>query len=168
MSTQESAAPQPNRPVIAPVGELRAFPRALPTPLMPFVGRVEELRHATAILLDPATRLLTITGPGGVGKTRFSLAIARTINAHFPHGAVFVSVAEMRDPSLVLPAIARALEIPPDEHATPLDVLVSAIGSLRVLLVLDNLEQVSDVAVDLAELLQRCPDWRSWRPRASR
>ncbi len=63
----------------------------------------------------------------------------------------------MRDPSLVLPAIARALEIPPDEHATPLDVLVSAIGSRRVLLVLDNLEQVSDVAAELAELLQRCP-----------
>ncbi len=84
MSTQESAAPQPNRPVIAPVGELRAFPRALPTPLMPFVGRVEELRHATATLLDPATRLLTITGPGGVGKTRFSLAIARTDQRALP------------------------------------------------------------------------------------
>lgn len=157
MSTQQSAAPEPNRPAIAPVGELRAFPHALPAPLMPFVGRVEELRRATATLLDPATRLLTITGPGGVGKTRLSLAIARSLPAHFPHGAAFVPLADIRERGLVLPAIARALEIPPDERATPLDVLVSAIGSLRVLLVLDNLEQVSDVAAELADLLQRCP-----------
>lgn len=156
MSTQESAAPQPIRPAIAPVGELRVFPQILPTPLMPFVGRAEELRRYTAALLDPSTRLLTLTGPGGVGKTRLAIALAHMVRVRFPHGAVFVPLAEIREVGLVLPAIARALDIPPDDGRA-VDLLVSAVGSLRVLLVLDNLEHLRDTAPDLAHLLQHCP-----------
>jgi predicted ATPase/DNA-binding CsgD family transcriptional regulator/Tfp pilus assembly protein PilF len=157
MSTQESAAPYPIRPPVSPVEEIHVFPRALPTPLMPFVGRADEMRRSTAALVDPATRLLTLTGPGGVGKTRLAISLAHAVLARFPHGVVFVPLADIREPGLVLPAIARALDIQLDVHASMQDLLTSAIGSLRVLLVLDNLEHLGDIAADVAGLLQHCP-----------
>lgn len=156
MSTQESAAPQPLRPEILPVEDLAVFPSSLPTPLMPLVGRVEELRRYSTVLADPASRLLTLTGPGGVGKTRLAIALAAAVRARFPHGVTFVPLAEVRESGLLLPAIARALGLPPDEGRT-VKLLVDTIGSRDVLLVLDNLEQLTHAAPELAGLLEYCP-----------
>ena len=83
----------------------------LPTPLTSLVGRDADVAMARALLVDAGVRLLTLTGPGGVGKTRLALAVAAEVAADFPDGDAFVSLAAISDPALVLSAIARALGI---------------------------------------------------------
>src|SRR3954467_1942753 len=82
---------------------------SLPHPRTPLVGRAAEVTIARARLLDQAVPLLTLTGPGGVGKTRLALAIAHDVIDAFADGAVFVDLAPLRDPALVLPAIAATI-----------------------------------------------------------
>ncbi len=79
----------------------------------PLVGREGELQAATQTLLIPYVRLLTLTGPGGVGKTRLSLAVADALRPHFPDGVIVVSLADVRDPALVAGAIVRAIGLQP-------------------------------------------------------
>lgn len=122
-----------------------------------FVGRETELATIVERLGDPEIRLLTLTGPGGIGKTRMALRAARVAGADFPAGAAFVDLSAARDTSAVLTAIARDLGIRDASKEDQLDDLAARIGTSRLLLVLDNVEQVTTAATTLVQLLQRCP-----------
>jgi predicted ATPase/class 3 adenylate cyclase len=115
----------------------------LPAPATPLVGRQAELAEARALVLRH--RLLTLVGPGGTGKSRLALGIAEETVADFPDGAYWVDLSAIREPALVEPAIAHALDAG--------DELLGRVGRKRLLLVLDNLEQVTEAASALARLL---------------
>jgi len=130
--------------------------KAPPAPSTPLLGRDEALASAIVSLRD-GTRLLTITGYGGTGKTRFSIELFRRLAGEYPGGAGFVSLASVTDPADVLPTVATALAIPEAHGRSALEALCTVIGDRRVLLVLDNLEQVLESAGDIAALVARCP-----------
>jgi predicted ATPase len=133
----------------------------LPRPATRLVGRQNELRELVDLLRDPATRLVTLTGPGGTGKTRLALEAARAMSPIFDEGAVWVSLASVRDPSLVLPTIARALELDEASSSADSDSLADALAGRVLLVVLDNVEHLlPEVAVDVAALLARCSSVR--------
>jgi predicted ATPase/DNA-binding CsgD family transcriptional regulator len=128
-----------------------------PTPL---VGRAHELDTIIQTLAAEGTRLLTLTGPAGVGKTRLALAAAARLveeGDRFPDGIALVDLTSVRDPDLVLGAIARALGQMDVGGRTALERLVEALAERRQLLILDNFEQVLPAAASLAQLLATCP-----------
>jgi predicted ATPase/class 3 adenylate cyclase len=141
-----------------PLRSLDARPNNLPTQLTSFVGRERELAEALDLL--GSTRLLTLTGPGGTGKTRLSLQVAASAADDFPDGVWFVALDAVRDPALVAPTIARTLGIAENKSRGAIDLLADEIGTTNVLMVLDNFEQVIDAGPDVAELLRRCPNVR--------
>ena len=131
--------------------------RSLPYPPTPIVGRLKESAAATARLLDADERLLTLTGPGGVGKTRLALEVGHRVGAAFAGGAVFVDLAPVRDPELVLSAVAQALGVAASPDVPLRQALHDALRDGRLLLILDNFEHVPAAAVAIAELLAACP-----------
>ncbi len=136
------------------VRSLDEVPNNLPTQLTSFVGRDRELGEAARLLEE--SRLLTLTGPGGTGKTRLSLQLAADATEQFRDGVYFVPLGPIGEASLVLPTIAQAAGIG-DLGARPLEKLAEQLSGKRVLLVLDNFEQVLDAAGDIGELLTRLP-----------
>ena len=127
----------------------------LPTQLTSFVGRTHETAVARALL--ERSRLLTLTGPGGTGKTRLSLQIAAEIADQFAGGAFFVPLDAVIDPALVASAIVSALGLQDSGVRTPRDRLLEYLAERRVLLILDNFEQVTEAAPLVAEILRACP-----------
>jgi predicted ATPase len=103
-----------------------------------------------------AARLVTLTGPGGIGKTRLAQEAARASSARFPDGVAFVDLAPLRDPSFVLPTIARALGVDETGNRPITELVTAAVGERRLLLVLDNFEQLTAAASDLAIILEAC------------
>ena len=127
----------------------------LPVQLTSLVGRKEEIAEVKALL--DRTRLVTLSGPGGVGKTRLAVAVAQRLHDRFAAGIVFVPLAAVTRPEQVMAGIARAVGADLAGTRAPLEALAEQLGDGRWLLVLDNLEQVLDAASDLGELLARCP-----------
>lgn len=127
----------------------------LPVPPTPLIGRERDLREIEDLLLSDRVRLVTLVGPGGIGKTHLALETARSIASEFADGVAFVSLAPLRDPALVLPTIARSLGL--DERSAPLERIAEALADASVLLVIDNFEQVIAAATDIAALLANMP-----------
>jgi predicted ATPase len=123
----------------------------LPRPTSSFVGRERELVEVTDLLRN-GSRLVTLTGPGGSGKTRLAIEAAGELLGEFKAGVFWVGVASLRDSGLVLQTVTQALGAKEE--------LAAHIGERELLLLLDNLEQVIDVALDLAALLEACPNLR--------
>lgn len=121
----------------------------LPIPATPFLGREQELTEVLGLLSNDDVRLVTLTGPGGTGKTRLGLQAAGGLADRYPHGVWWVPLAALRDPGLVLPTAAHALGAK--------DGLAEHIGDRRMLLLFDNFEHVVEAAADVAGLLASCP-----------
>jgi predicted ATPase len=142
----------------APRQEGERGPRPLPVGATSLVGREQAIGEVAGMLtMRPGGRLVTLTGPGGVGKTRLALAVAGRLRDRFGAGVEFVPLAAVTDPQLVLSGISRALGADLGQTGAPVQALAEQLGDDAWLLILDNLEQVVEVARDLGELLARCP-----------
>ena len=133
-----------------------AFRKMPPTPTTPLLGREKDLASA-AERLNGGARLLTVTGYGGTGKTRLAIELFRRVAQEYVGGAAFVSLASVTEAGEVLPTVATALDIAEAHGRSALDALCTVIGNRRMLLALDNLEQVLAAAADIATLIDRCP-----------
>ncbi len=131
-------------------------PNNLPVQLTPFIGREREVTAARGLLQHPETRLLTLTGPGGVGKTRLGLEIATGLLREFAHGTFFVDLAPVVSADLVIPSIAKTLGVQETTSRSTLDSLKEYLRDRQVQLVLDNFEHVLAAATMVADLLSVC------------
>jgi predicted ATPase len=134
----------------------RAFHKPPPAASNVLLGRDRQI-DAALERLDGGARVLTVSGYGGTGKTRFAMEIFHRVEGQYPGGAAFVSLASVTTPSEVLPTVGIALDIAEAHGRSALDALATVIGQGRTLLVLDNLEQVLEAAGDIAALVGRCP-----------
>jgi predicted ATPase len=130
---------------------------SLPTPLTVIIGRDHEIASVVAALDQHAHRLVTLTGPGGVGKTVLALAAGRTLEPVFRDGVRFVSLAPISDPDLVMPAIGRAVGVRDAGRHTISDRLVGHLKDKQHLLIIDNFEHVIEAAPGISDLLSNCP-----------
>ena len=137
--------------------ELRAR-RHLPAPVTALVGRRAEITALTSTLRTPGVRLVTVTGPGGIGKTRLALQAAHEVADAFQHGVFFIGLAALRDSDLVLPTIAAGLGVEESPEKPLVTALQSHLARRQLLLLLDNVEHVDEAAPELAQLLTAAPD----------
>jgi non-specific serine/threonine protein kinase len=136
----------------------------LPTALNSLIGREQEVATVSALLCDPFVRLVTLTGPGGVGKTRLALQVATELadspaldpGQAFTDGIVFIDLAAIRDAALVVPAIAQTLGLRADGRHPTTAIVTSYLRAQELLLVLDNFEQVVEASPRVTDLLQAC------------
>jgi predicted ATPase len=157
LSERFAAGGRPDRPAPPASSSDRRRPRSLPVTSTTLIGREQDVVEVSTLLAKPEVRLVTLTGPGGVGKTRLAIAVGEQLDDRYPQGAVFVPLASVAQPELVLPRIAAAAGVAVEGVRPVLDVLVEQFADTPTLLVLDNLEQVIGVAADLDQLLARCP-----------
>jgi predicted ATPase/transcriptional regulator with XRE-family HTH domain len=156
--------PPPPQPLSQPE-PIQTHPQRLPIPRDPLIGREWEVAVVQNLLLRPTVGLVTLTGPGGVGKTRLALQVAANLLTHtsaqmapaFPAGVYFVPLAALDDPNLVLPAIAQMLDVREAEGQPFLTPLQDHLRDKQLLLVLDNFEQVIAAGPQISELLQAAP-----------
>ncbi len=145
-----------------PLKTLDAHPNNLPVQPTPLIGREQKVAAVAELLGSEDVRLVTFTGPGGVGKTRLGLQVAAELSDRFVDGVFFVNLAPIREPEFVLRAIAQTLDVKETAEqgqgqAQPLHRLKAFLREKHILLVLDNFEQVTEAAVQVAELLAACP-----------
>jgi predicted ATPase len=142
-------------PAAAPAGG--RGPRPLPVSATSLLGRERAVDEVAGLVERAGVRLVTLTGPGGVGKTRLAVAAGERLRSRFGAGTVFVPLDLVTDSGQVLAAVGRAVGADLIGTGSPLEALAETFGDGAWLLILDNLEQVVQVARDLGELLARCP-----------
>ncbi|HWE63665.1 MAG TPA: tetratricopeptide repeat protein, partial [Chloroflexota bacterium] len=152
---------QPAAPAVETAPEPASYTALLSTPLTSLVGRERDVAAVLHLLQRPEgsgrARLLTLIGPGGVGKTRLALAAALAVQHEYADGVYFVSLAALRDPEAVVSLIASTLGLRETRHQTVQESIINHLRERQLLLVLDNLEQVLDVAPLVGEWLALCP-----------
>jgi predicted ATPase/class 3 adenylate cyclase len=138
-----------------PFPPLRSLYRTnLPVPATPFLGRERELAKVVDLLARDDVRLVTLTGPGGIGKTRLALQAAAEASERFPDGVYWVQLSPLRDAGLVLPTIAQALDLTEQPGRSLVQTLVAVLARKRIVLLVDNAEHLlPEVAGELAALL---------------
>ena len=137
-----------------PLKTANAAVNTLPANLTPLIGREAELAQVQTLLSQPANRLITLTGMGGMGKTHFAQVVAAHVAPSFADGVMDVSLAPVRDADLVIPSIARAFGLQDSGGGAGLDALIKHLRDKVLLLVLDNFEQVVEAGHELTRLLQ--------------
>lgn len=140
-----------------PLKTLDLRPSNLPSELTPFVGREAEITAVATLLRRPTIRLVTLTGPGGTGKTRLSLKIAAHLLDEYEDGVFFVPLAAIHDEAFFLQAITQALGIPENRQQAPLETIIQYCRSRQMLLVLDNFEQLVESSPLINHILQGAP-----------
>ncbi|GAC1636835.1 MAG: hypothetical protein NVS4B2_25420 [Chloroflexota bacterium] len=146
----------PNLPPIQPI--LVTHPTNLPDESTPFIGRAKQREEITRLLHDPLIRLMTLTGPGGTGKTRLALHMAAALLAEFRDGAFFVSLASLVDHRHVISAIADALGVHESGTQSLHEALLVRLRDKHLLLVLDNFEHLLEASTLVSALLDQCHD----------
>ncbi len=136
----------------------RVITHNLPVQLTPLIGREQEIAATCALLRRPEVRLVTLTGTGGIGKTRLALQVATNLLREFANDICFISLAPISDPDLVIPTIAQAFDLKETAAQPLLDLLKAFLQDKHLLLLLDNFEQVVQAAPHLTDLLACCPD----------
>lgn len=155
---------QEEPPVVSSTAPKASAPRGnLPRPLTSFIGREREIAQVTQRLATSPAQLITLTGPGGCGKTRLSLQVGHALQAEhpsrYPHGIWFVELAPLSDPALVPQTVAAALELRAERGRSALAALIDHLRAKKCLLILDNCEHVVEACAHLAEaLLHACAD----------
>ncbi len=157
MATAPHPDTSPHHPRLYPgAGMKQSLVTRWDWPRAPLVGRQREIATVRALLVRSDVSLLTLTGPGGVGKTRLALSTAANLRESFPGGVAFVPLDAITDPDLVDSAVAQVLGVRETGDAPLRSLLASSIGDKRFLLILDNFEQVVDAAGFVADLLHAC------------
>ena len=144
-------------PSLQPTGCRQVTQDSLPASLTPLIGREQEIQACLDLLQHSEARLVTLIGPGGVGKTRLGLQVCQELLHEFTDGIYFVSLAPISNPTLVIPTIARIFDIWEADSQSLKDRLKVCLRNKHLLLLLDNFEQVIVAASDLADLLIACP-----------
>lgn len=134
------------------------MPGSPPTPRTRLIGRDTEVATARSLLLDETVPLLTLTGPGGVGKTRLALAVAAEITDRFTGGVTWLDLSPLTDASLISPSLIRALGLIPAAHTPSMETLIRHLHARRALLLFDNCEHVlAETAGLIAQIVTACP-----------
>ena len=130
----------------------------LPVPATPFLGREAELAAVTAMLATPGTRLVSLIGPGGTGKTRLAIQVAAEVSDTYPDGVYWASLATLRSAAFILPSVATAVGVSESPGALPVEDLARGLAGRRLLVFLDNAEHLMPTAADaIGDLTRACP-----------